>query len=202
MVSMFELMLANWPIVCRFLMEDVHEIFGFLVVGYKLSIGFGVIGVINGVFIQETFSVAQHDEFIMVRSRLRQMEHHRQTLSRLFSMGDKDKSGTMTRDEFSHLLEKRAIRTWLEAMELRCSDPDMLFTLIAGDEAEVSIEEFIAGIGRLKGTARNIDVIAVIDILQQHQSSVMQDLRLLVQELQRSSTEASRTQCRNDLPAL
>merc|ERR1719428_1605785 len=74
MVSLFELMLANWPTVCRFLMEEVHEVFGWLVVAYKLLVGFGVVGVINGVFIQETFSVAQSDEYIMIRSRLRQME--------------------------------------------------------------------------------------------------------------------------------
>ncbi|CAK0896479.1 unnamed protein product [Prorocentrum cordatum] len=49
MVTMFELMLANWPEICRFLMEEVHEIFGYFVVGYKLSIGFAVVGVINGV---------------------------------------------------------------------------------------------------------------------------------------------------------
>ncbi|CAK0858437.1 unnamed protein product, partial [Prorocentrum cordatum] len=45
MVTMFELMLANYPTVCRFLMEDVHEAFGCFVVFYKLSIGFAVIGV-------------------------------------------------------------------------------------------------------------------------------------------------------------
>jgi hypothetical protein len=192
-VTMFELMLANWTPVCRFLMEDVHEVFGGLVVAYKLTVGFAVVGVINGVFIQETFSVAQNDEFIMVRSRIRQMEHHRQSVSRLFRMGDKDKSDTLAREELNYLLQKPSIRTWLEAMDLRYSDPDMLFTLIAGDGNEVTIDDFIAGVGRLRGTARNIDVICVLDSLRQHQKSVEEDLQLLMRDIKRSSSEASRS---------
>mmetsp|Transcript_95223 Transcript_95223/g.255672 ORF Transcript_95223/g.255672 Transcript_95223/m.255672 type:complete len:85 (+) Transcript_95223:1-255(+) len=66
----------------------------------------------------------------------------------------------------------------------------MLFTLIAGDGNEVTIDQFVAGIGRLKGFARNIDVIAVLDILQQHQHTLIQGMRL-----------SSRSNCQQTSPA-
>ena len=72
---------------------------------------------INGVFIQETFTVAQHDEFIMVRSRLRQVSQHKDRLTRLFQLADQNDDGFLSRSELKYILEMRAIRTWLEARE-------------------------------------------------------------------------------------
>merc|ERR1711953_434846 len=54
-LSMFELTLANWPPVTRLLTEKVSEPLMFFCLLHKLTIGFAVVGVINGVFMQETF---------------------------------------------------------------------------------------------------------------------------------------------------
>jgi hypothetical protein len=169
MLSMFELALANWPQICRFLMEEVHESFGIFCMFYKWSVGVAAIAVINGVFMQEIFSVAANDEFIMVRARMRQSRQHSEAITRLFKMADQDGSGTLSKEELAYVLGKPAIRTWLEAMELRCADANMIFELISDGRDEVSIEAFIQGIGRLKGPARNIDVVSVLDILKKHQ---------------------------------
>merc|ERR1712151_1463021 len=69
LLSMFELTLANWPPVTRLLAEEVSEWFMVLCVIHKLTIGFAVIGVINGVILQETFKVAQLDDTIMMRQK-------------------------------------------------------------------------------------------------------------------------------------
>merc|ERR1712087_467688 len=55
MVSLFELMLANWPPICRLMMESMHESWSIFALMYKLIMGVAVIGVIMGVFVQETF---------------------------------------------------------------------------------------------------------------------------------------------------
>merc|ERR1712118_27529 len=57
MVSLFEITMANWTPICRFLMEELHEAFMVPVVLYRLVMGLAVIGVINAVFMQETFKV-------------------------------------------------------------------------------------------------------------------------------------------------
>merc|ERR1711920_304311 len=105
MLSMFELTLANWPIICRFLVDEIHEVLGVFCVLYKLSIGFALIGVINGVFIQESFSVATNDEFIMVRKRMRQMKQHAERITRLFQLADENGDGMLSKDELEDMLE-------------------------------------------------------------------------------------------------
>ncbi|CAK0910377.1 unnamed protein product [Prorocentrum cordatum] len=159
MLSMFELALANWPTVTRFMVEELNEFFGPVCILWKLSVGFAVVGVINGVFIRETFSVAENDEFIMYRSRMRQVLQHRDRMTRLFQLADRNSDGVVDRREFRRVFEKPAIKAWLEAMELRCDDADTLFVLIAGSEnGVITQDELINGIAQLKGPARNIDL--------------------------------------------
>ena len=57
--DMFEITLGNWPPVARILQENVSEFYVAFSIIHKLVIGFAVIGVINGVFMQETFKVLQ-----------------------------------------------------------------------------------------------------------------------------------------------
>merc|ERR1712032_706174 len=188
MLSMFELTLANWPIICRFLVDEVHEILGIFCVLYKLSIGFAVVAVINGVFIQESFTVATNDEYIMIRKRMRQARQSTQRIERFFSLADTDGDGTLTKLELKDMLENTVVRTWLEAMELKCTDSDMLFQLIANGKSEITVDEFITGIGHLKGPARNIDVLTVLNILQQHQE---QNFKLVKRAMRASSLASS-----------
>merc|ERR1711871_543940 len=62
--TMFELTFANWPPVSRLLMEQVHSSFMVITILYKLTFGFLVLGVINGVVMQETFKAAAADDNI------------------------------------------------------------------------------------------------------------------------------------------
>lgn len=176
MLSMFELTLANWPEICRFLVEEVHESFSAFCVIFKLSIGFAVIGVINGVFIQETFSAAKSDELIMVRKRMRDVQQLEYRLTRLFKMADINNDSLLTRSELGYLLQKRSIRTWLEAMDIPCTDIGILFDVIGEGKAKITADEFISGITRLKGGARNIDMLSV--------RAMVQDLRMHFQRAQ------------------
>ncbi|CAL1157567.1 unnamed protein product, partial [Cladocopium goreaui] len=48
LLTMFEITLANWPPVCRALTENVTEWFMIFFLVHKVTMGFAVIGVING----------------------------------------------------------------------------------------------------------------------------------------------------------
>merc|ERR1712176_988638 len=64
-LTMFEIALGNWPPVARILQESVNELWIIFSITHKLTIGFAVIGVINGVFMHETFKVASSDDRTM-----------------------------------------------------------------------------------------------------------------------------------------
>merc|ERR1719183_936281 len=119
---MFELTLANWPPICRALSEEVSEWFMVLCVVHKLIIGFAVVGVINGVFMQETFKVASTDDIIMTRQRRRQSQMHKAKMEMLFNEADADGNGRLSLEEFGNVVSDTSVSAWLSSMELDCDD--------------------------------------------------------------------------------
>jgi hypothetical protein len=162
MMSMFELSLANWTPISRFLMENVHEWWMILLILYKLTVGFAMIGILNSVFMQETFSATELDNDIMVSKKRRADGAHRRKMLDLFEHMDFNHDGEIVRQEFANMLQEPAIRTWLTSMNLDISDGKLLFDLIDDDGDDlIHKEDLIAGIARLRGPARSIDMKAL-----------------------------------------
>merc|ERR1719379_2527428 len=76
MLTMFEMTLGNWMPPCRALVENVSEWYLLFNLAHKLVIGFSVVSVITGVFIQETFKVATTDDRIMLMQKERAVKTH------------------------------------------------------------------------------------------------------------------------------
>merc|ERR1712032_1605303 len=112
MISLFELMLANWPPICRLMME-LWEPWSLIVIAYKLTMGFTVIGIIFGVFTQETFRAAETDDQLMVRKKKAQSKLHAKKMKFLFGKVKRDSRDSVASEdecinlvEFKKLLEK------------------------------------------------------------------------------------------------
>ena len=88
MLSMFEITLADFPEICRLLTENVSEWFMLVCIVHKLIIGFAVVSVINGVFIEETFRVASSDNFVMMRAKEKTSKIHEMKMMQLFLQAD------------------------------------------------------------------------------------------------------------------
>jgi hypothetical protein len=162
-LSTFEMTLANWPPVCRLLLENVSEWFMIFCILHKLTVGFAVIGIINGVFIQETFRVAANDDFIMMHEKEWQQKAHRRKMHRLFEAGDASGDGFLDRKEFLALLDHAEVRIWLASMDLDPSDGDALFSFMDRDnDHKVNATELIEGVSKLKGPARSLDLLMLM----------------------------------------
>lgn len=160
MLSIFEITLANWPPICRLLTEEVSEWFALLVLMHKLTIGFAVVGVINGVFMKETFRVAETDDIIMVRQKAKSASLHAKNMKHLFEALDSSGDGTVSRREFKNLSQFPTVKTWLASMEFETDDLDTVFDLIDQDNSDsITFEEMMNGVTRLKGGARSIDLL-------------------------------------------
>lgn len=165
--SMFEVTLANWPPVCRSLSENVSEVFSLLGVLHKVTIGFAFVGVINGVFMQETFKVASTDDRIMMKDKERMVRTHRKKMELFFRMADSSGDGEIDIDEFRTMFSNIDVRMWISSMGLEWSDVDVLFKLIDNErDGRITLDELIAGVGKLKGAARSIDLIRMQDEIQ------------------------------------
>jgi hypothetical protein len=153
LVTMFELTLANWPQPARVLMEKVHEATFIYSVMHKMVLGFAVIGIVNGVFIQETFKVSTLDDAEMVRQACRKEKIHIAKMSRLFVEADADKSGTVDKEEWLRICEDSWVQTWLKAQDLDINDPNGLFDRLEDGMGMLTADALIQGTAQMKGEA-------------------------------------------------
>jgi hypothetical protein len=163
--SLCELCLANYAPICRFLLETLHEVFWVPVVLYRLVMGFAVLGVINAVFISETFKVANTNDQIMMRTKKRAMEVHRRKMKYLFAHVTNKGTEKLTREEFKKALKNMDLQAWLASMDLEPRDADLLFDLLNigdDDSTQLSVTELIEGVSHLRGPARAIDMRALM----------------------------------------
>ncbi|CAL1144982.1 unnamed protein product [Cladocopium goreaui] len=115
-LTLLELTLANWVPASRVLTEDVSEFYTIFVLTFQASMGFSVVKVIMGVFLQNTFSVAANDDVIMMNSKDRALQTHKLKMSILFSAADINGDGRLDSEEFADILADPMVSRWLSAM--------------------------------------------------------------------------------------
>merc|ERR1712012_677151 len=100
---------------------------------------------------------------------------YQKQMKNLFMKADVDQGGALDLEEFRRLLSEDDTKTMLAAMELEVGDAKALFDFLrAQDHDTISLQELVAGVQRLKGTARSIDVVALMRKVLNIES-VMQD---------------------------
>eukprot|EP00928_Gymnodinium_smaydae_P018341 TRINITY_DN16988_c0_g2_i1.p1 TRINITY_DN16988_c0_g2~~TRINITY_DN16988_c0_g2_i1.p1 ORF type:complete len:515 (-),score=98.05 TRINITY_DN16988_c0_g2_i1:473-2017(-) len=175
--TMFEITLGNWPPACRILAENVHEVFFMLGLMHKLSVGFAVVAIINGVFMQETFKVSSMDDVLMVRQKERAQRFHLQKMEALLLEADAGGDGQISLEEWQELLKDPTVRIWLSSMELDTSDAELVFELIdSTGDGQLDFQELMAGVSRLRGSARSID----LEALRRSHNEMMHLLRRII----------------------
>jgi len=159
LLTMFEITMGNWMPPCRALVENLSEWFMIFFVLHKLIIGFSVLAILNGVFMQETFKVANSDDQIILLQKDRAVRAHTGKMHALFEHLDDDGDGAVTLQEFKGVIDDPSVRTWLSSMDLDVRDVDTVFRLLdESNSGRLTAAELVAGVGRLKGQARSIDL--------------------------------------------
>jgi hypothetical protein len=164
LLTTFEMAIGNWPVPARVLFENVNEWWILFFLIHKLFVGFAVLGVVNAVFVQETFQVASTDDLVMVLKKQRHMETTRKKLENLFSAADTNVDAKVSRDEFRNLLAHDEVKVWLASMDYFPSDPEALFDMLDNDgSGQISAVEFLTGMVKLRGYARAMDLVCLMD---------------------------------------
>merc|ERR1712113_391038 len=102
----------------RLLSESISEWFTLFCLCHKLTIGFAVVAVINGVLMQETFKVASTDDRLMATEKEKSVRVFQDKMYMLFREMDTDGGGTVTLDEFRSALSCKKLMSWLASMDL------------------------------------------------------------------------------------
>jgi hypothetical protein len=169
LLTTFEMAMGNWPVPARVLFERVSEWFILIFLAHKLTVGFAVLGVINAVFIQETFQVAATDDLTMVLKKQKHLKTQRQKLERLFHAADTSQDGRIQREEFTKMLQHQDVQLWLASMDYHANDPEGLFDLLDHNGSnDLSAVEFLKGMVVLRGTARAMDLVGLVNMQLEH----------------------------------
>jgi len=177
LLTMFELTLANWPTASRVMMEEVNELWLIYAVAHKMMLGFAVIGVINGVFIQETFNVAKLDNIVMVRQTMRKENVHKAKMNALFVEADTNGDGCVDLDEWKLVCQDDWVKIWLASQDLDVRDAEALFHMIDDGDGMITSDELILGVARLKGPAGSMDMLRLIEEVRAVVGDVQTELK-------------------------
>lgn len=158
LLTMFEVLFANWAPACRVLIDNVSEWYSVAFIVYRCFVGFAVLNVVNAVFVQSTMKVALADEEIISNEKARSQETYRRRVNHIFRQADVSGDGIIDLPEFIRLLEHPQLQVWLHLLELDTTDLFGLFKMLDDGDGEISVEEFEAGIKRMKGTAKSLDL--------------------------------------------
>jgi hypothetical protein len=177
LLTMIEMLLGNWFTITR-LLTRFNELFMIFGVCHQLIIGFAVIEVISGVFLNETFKVANLDDSIMLHEVRRAAKAERAKMTELFGKADKDKNGLVDLAEFREVLDNEQVVEWLSAMGLDVGDVDRVFVMLDADgDGQLSCQELVEGASMLKKPARAVDIAAVQKMLRDVHDHVTADSR-------------------------
>merc|ERR1712137_329281 len=131
----------------------------------QVSGGFCVIRIISGVFLHETFKSAATDDDLMLMQKKRLMQKHARKMKRFMQKADMSGDGGSSREEFKGVLKSEDVRAWLAAQEIDAGDADLLFSLLDTGDEELTADELVVGVTRLKGAAKSIDLYALMHMV-------------------------------------
>eukprot|EP00931_Biecheleriopsis_adriatica_P101165 TRINITY_DN7636_c0_g4_i1.p1 TRINITY_DN7636_c0_g4~~TRINITY_DN7636_c0_g4_i1.p1 ORF type:complete len:540 (+),score=86.57 TRINITY_DN7636_c0_g4_i1:40-1620(+) len=179
LLTMFEITLANWPPVARLLQESVSEWFVYFCVVHKCTMGFAVIGVINGVFMQETLKAARQDHTLMVREAEHNSKMHVKMMREFFHEAHTASVGGISKAEFEKALANPHVKAWFAAQDLSMNDVGRIFDIMSDHDVELSPENLSRGVSSLKGVAKSLDM----HFLMSDQQAMKSDIAALLRQI-------------------
>merc|ERR1711920_605943 len=102
-------------------------------------------------------------------------------LHMFFEEADKDGSGSLSIDELASIIEIPKVRSWLQVLGLEFHETQSLFHLLDDGDGLITVDEFVRGVGILKGQSRSIDVVRIqreVEKVHVHMKLLRKDLGL------------------------
>lgn len=162
-MTMFEITLApgTWGKPGRAVIHKVGSYYTFFFWVYVNLISFAIIRVIAAIFLKETLSAAARDQDIHMANINRDPKYIN-TIRNIFNSMDEDGNGIITLHELHDMLTNPEIVDYLNQMGLFPHEVKGLFVLMDDGENEISFDEFVAGVMRLKAAAKGVDLPTIL----------------------------------------
>jgi len=159
--------------ILRRLGQDEHDLTGeiYLMV-FAFYVAFCTIGLLNvvtGIFVDSAVTTRTEDE--VVDAFKDEMNNRQQEVRRIFTeaVGGDDEShhhgmkATLTYEQLKEQLDNPWVKAYFSGLEIDPNEAAIIFTLMDTDHnGRVSIDEFIDGTMKLKGSAKSVDMLLLM----------------------------------------
>eukprot|EP00439_Symbiodinium_sp_Y106_P051926 s4493_g6.t3 len=157
---------ANWGPACRVLVDNISEWFALFFLLYRCVFGFAVLNVVNSVFVQQTMKTATSDEELAFKQKEKDIAQYNRKVRKLFQTIDSSGDGAINLEEFEKLVQSPKLSFWMSQLELEYHDLLSLFEFLDNGDGQITrlgpigdrLSEFIEGAGRLRGSAKALDI--------------------------------------------
>jgi len=153
---------GDWTVMALPALELSWEFYG-IWYGYIAFVLFGLLNVFTGIFVESASFAANSDREIKIQAQMEEENSYLNQIRVIFASADTNGSGNMTQKELEQLMEQDDFKQQLECLGIHPTEAHGLFKLLDDDASgSVSIEEFVSGCLRLKGTAKAVDMITLL----------------------------------------
>uniref|UniRef100_A0A7S4UQ20 EF-hand domain-containing protein n=1 Tax=Alexandrium monilatum TaxID=311494 RepID=A0A7S4UQ20_9DINO len=180
---------VSWTDVVRPL-EQISLVYRVLFTFYVTFVVIGVLNVLTGIFVERACELSGLDKDLVIQTQMKRNETFLMEMKKIFEECDSDCSGSISWGEFKEYLENDRVKAYLSTQQLDAFDARTLFDIISdGQGEEINVENFLVGCQRLKGIAKSVDVVAVL----QEMRSLSKRVRSVQRQLEGGGRGPSRT---------
>lgn len=153
----------DWRVFLKPLQDIRGHFYTVFFVVFVAVVVVGILNILTAIFVDSSKSIADVDRDFVIQQQMMQTNSSVNALRKIFEEADEGNTGQISWNQFeSHLLKEEVI-AYLGFMELEVIEARGLFQLLDVEEVGcVSIDEFVLGMMRLKGTAKGVDIVTLL----------------------------------------
>lgn len=159
MFTLFQFMtFDSWAIVARpiiYKMPLALPIF-FLFLGIA---GIVLVNLMTAIVVKNAFEAADADEEAKAQQQVQQQAKMAADLRAMFEKLDEDGSGTLTREEFTDVLDDVLFIRQMKVLDIDLEELPDIFDILDDGDGNITTEEFCLGLTRLQGVAMSRDML-------------------------------------------
>jgi hypothetical protein len=163
--TLFEVTMAGcWPTYFRPLIEVVAGWYAIFVVLYVSIVVFALTRIIGALFLKETLLIASNDSESQGHEQRKRSKSYIEKLRRVFQAVDTSGDGRLSWEEFSRVMANPDVGVILKMFDVEISDAAELFSMLDLNlSGEITFDDFLRGMTRMKGPARSVDIVTLMN---------------------------------------
>lgn len=154
---------------------NISYLYAFLFVLFVVFVVFGVLNVLTGIFVEQALQVRDRD--LIVQAEMDKIDGFLHDMADIFAEADGDTSGMLTKRELKRFLNQDRVLAYMSTYGLDVSDMSAMFRILDADNTgAIDMEEWLIGCLRLKGQAKCLDVMRLVECVDE-MYSMLQDIQ-------------------------